>query len=233
MKLFYDLHIHSCVSPCGDDEMTPNNIVNMAYIKGLDVISVTDHNTVANVEVVSQLAKKRGLLFIPGIEVQTKEEVHILCYFPRTDLIGLFDSELASFRTPIKNNSKIFGNQWIMDEEDAIVGEVEHALIMSLNISIEALEKLVKKYKGVIVPAHVNKLANSILVNLGFIPNDLDIHTVEIHDKSPLNENLVKGYKQIFNSDAHYLKDIHEPMQTFDLYEKSCEAVIDYLAGKV
>ena len=81
MKFYYDLHIHSSLSPCADDDMTPNNIVNMALIKGLDVISLTDHNSTKNVEAVHELCQHKGIKFIPGIEVQTKEEVHVLCYF--------------------------------------------------------------------------------------------------------------------------------------------------------
>lgn len=233
MELTYDLHIHSCLSPCGDDEMTPNNIVNMAYIKGLDIISVTDHNTAGNVEVVDQLAKNLGLLLIPGMEIQTKEEVHVLCYFPSVDQIKSFESELAPFRSQIRNNPKAFGNQWLMDIEDTIIGEIEVALIMSIDISLDELQKLVIKHSGIIVPAHVNKSSNSILVNLGFIPSELNIHTVEIHEKSALNEKFVFGFRLIYNSDAHYLKDIHEPIHSFNLYEKSCKAVIDYLTGKV
>jgi len=233
VNLFYDLHIHTCLSPCGDDEMTPNNIVNMAFIKGLDVIAVTDHNSAGNVEVVDFLAKKLGILLIPGMEIQTKEEVHVLCYFPSIKNIKLFEAELARYKTNIKNNAKIFGNQWLMDAEDQVIEEVDIALMMSINISLEDLKKMVVQFGGVIVPAHVNKSSNSIIVNLGFIPSELNVHTVEIHEKSPLNANLLSGFKSIFNSDAHYLKDIHEPIHSFELETKSCEAVIDYLAGKV
>lgn len=81
MKFAVDLHIHSALSPCGDEDMTPNNIVNMALIKGLDIIAVTDHNSAANLPAILEVGKKQGLMIVPGIEVQTKEEVHIICLF--------------------------------------------------------------------------------------------------------------------------------------------------------
>ncbi|HAS74286.1 MAG TPA: phosphoesterase, partial [Clostridiales bacterium UBA8960] len=145
--------------------MTPNNIVNMAFIKGLDIIAVTDHNACHHSRAIDALASKLGILAIPGMEVQTKEEVHMLCYFPTVDLLEAFDASLMPKKAKIKNNIKIFGNQSILDENDALIGEVEDALIMSINISIEELVALVETFKGALVPAHVNKSSNSILAN--------------------------------------------------------------------
>lgn len=231
MNITYDLHIHSCLSPCGHEDMTPNNIVNMAYIKGLDAIAVTDHNTCAHVRVVSEIARPLGLIVVPGMEVQTREEVHVLCYFPSVEAIEAFDVSLSHWKTPVKNNIKAFGNQTLMNSEDAIVGEVDIALILSVDITINDLVELVNQYKGVIVPAHVNKSANSILMNLGFIPPDLNISTVEIHEKSELNERFLKGFRRIVNSDAHFLEMIHEPEYTMTTESKSIQSIIDYLSG--
>ena len=100
MNYTYDLHIHSCLSPCGDDEMTPNNIVNMAFIKGLDIIAITDHNACSHVRIAPEIAEALGILFVPGMEVQTREEVHILCYFRQVDAIEAFDRELSKFKSP-------------------------------------------------------------------------------------------------------------------------------------
>lgn len=232
MNIAYDLHIHSCLSPCGHEDMTPNNIVNMAYIKGLDAIAVTDHNTCAHVRVVSEIAKPLGLVVVPGMEVQTREEVHVLCYFPTVDAVEAFDVALSQWKTSIKNNIKAFGQQTIMNSEDTVVGEVEIALIMSVDITINDLVDLVNQYEGVVVPAHVNKSSNSILMNLGFIPIDLNITTIEIHEKSELNDRFIKGFKRIVNSDAHYLEMIHEPEHTMNVESKSVQSIIDYLSGR-
>ncbi|MCA0384651.1 MAG: PHP domain-containing protein [Firmicutes bacterium] len=232
MNITYDLHIHSCLSPCGHEDMTPNNIVNMAYIKGLDAIAVTDHNACAHVRVVSELATPLGLIVVPGMEVQTREEVHVLCYFPTVEAIEAFDLALSKWKTTIKNNVKAFGHQTLMNHEDKVIGEVEIALILSVDITINDLIDLVNQYKGVVVPAHVNKSANSILMNLGFIPQDLNISTVEIYEKSDLNDRLLKGFRRIMNSDAHYLEMIHEPEYTMTTESKSIQSIIDYLSGK-
>jgi len=228
----YDLHIHSCLSPCGDDEMTPNNIVNMAFIKGLDIIAITDHNACSHVRIASEIAEALGILFVPGMEVQTREEVHILCFFRHVDAIEAFDKELTKFKSPIPNNSKVFGHQLIMDKDDHVVAEYPNALILSVDLSLEELDQLVRSNDGVIVPAHVNKSSNSMIVNLGFIPQDLKITCVEVYAKNSIDEKTVLGYKRIQNSDAHYLVDISEPVHEIELYEKSCNAVIDYFLGK-
>lgn len=232
MKCAYDLHIHSCLSPCGSDDMTPNNIVNMAYIKGLDIISVTDHNACKHAGVLKKLSDALGILFIPGMEVQTREEVHMLCYFPTVEAIEAFDAQLEAFKSKMPNNPKVFGNQIILDEHDVQIGEITNALILSVELSIEELEAMVLSYEGAIVPAHINKSSNSLLVNLGFIPSDLKISCVEIHEKSPINDKLLGRYKRLYNSDAHYLENIQERIHTLDIKEKTSRALIDYLMGK-
>lgn len=232
MKLSYDLHIHSCVSPCGNEDMTPNNIVNMAYIKGLDIISVTDHNTSVHAAVIDKLASRLGILAIPGMEVQTREEVHILCYFPSVELIEKFDNKLTMYKSRLANNRKIFGAQPILDENDEAIGEIDIALIMSVDMELEGLFELVSEFSGVMVPAHVNKNANSILSNLGFIPPDMPIQCIEVHERTPVNERLLGSYKRLFNSDAHYLESINEAINFLDLKEKTVIALMDYLSGK-
>ena len=233
MKLYYDLHIHSCLSPCGSEDMTPNNIVGMAHIKGLDIIAVTDHNACDNLVAIAQVAEKFDILLVPGMEIQTKEEVHVLCYFRSlSDLLG-FNEVLAAYRTPILNKPKLFGHQLILNDNDEQTGEELRALMMSVDLSIEAVKVLVEKHFGCVGPAHINKASNSILVNLGFIPESLGFKTVEVHLNSPISEGLTKDFQVIYNSDAHYLEQISEPIHSMDLSERSCSAVIDYLLGKV
>lgn len=232
MKCTYDLHIHSCLSPCGSDDMTPNNIVNMAFVKGLDIISVTDHNACKHARVLKELSDVLGILFIPGMEVQTREEVHILCYFPSVEAIEAFDENLEMYKSKISNNTKVFGNQLILDGNDVKIGEISNALILSVELSIEELEEMVLKYEGAMVPAHINKSSNSLIVNLGFIPSELRISCIEIHEKSPINEKLLGNYKRLYNSDAHYLENIQEPIHMVEIKEKTSQAVIDFLTGK-
>ncbi len=232
MKLYYDLHIHSCLSPCGDDDMTPNNILNMSLLKELDVIAVTDHNTGKNVRAIMELSKDFDLLLIPGMEVQTREEVHMLCYFQSVEALEAFEKALDAKRFEIPNRPDHFGNQLILDKEDHLVEVYPYALIMSIDISVEHLIALCKEHGGVCVPAHVNKSANSILANLGFIPKELGIKTIEIHRKSPVNETLIDGYQRIYNSDAHYLEHISERENVVDVASKDILSILKYLSGE-
>lgn len=229
MKLFYDLHIHSCLSPCGSDEMTPNNIVNMAYLKGLNIIAVTDHNTGKNCDVIARLAEKMDILVVPGMEIQTKEEVHILCYFPHLDALNAFEIELDQHRIQIHNRPEKFGDQWVMDKDDNKLEDYPLALILSVNISLDQLNILVEKFGGVIVPAHVNKSSNSMLSNLGFIPETMDLKFVEVFMNAPVPKSIQDQYGVLINSDAHSLGQINEPENSMELKEKTVNAVIEFL----
>ncbi|WP_069649210.1 PHP domain-containing protein [Caloranaerobacter ferrireducens] len=233
MRLSYDLHIHSVLSPCGDKDMTPNNIVNMAYIKGLDIISVTDHNTMENVEAVMKVAKKRDILVIPGIEVTTKEEVHVLCYFRNIEDGMEFQDFIYRGLPDIKNNEKLFGSQLLMDEDDNIIGKIDKFLLNSTKYTIKEINDFVNKLNGALVPAHVDKKSYSILANLGFIPDELNIKTVEVSSDyfSLSTDTLINldRYNVLKNSDAHYLGDINEPIVFLDIERKNINFLIEYL----
>lgn len=226
MKFYYDLHIHSDLSPCAHSHMTPNNIVNMSYIKGLNIISVTDHNSTKNLPAVMRAGNDK-IEIIPGIEVTTKEEVHVLCYFRNLNEAVEFGDMIYESLPDIKNNPELFGPQNIYDEHDEITGNLDKLLLSASKYSLKELELMTKEYRGVIVPAHINKKSNSILEILGFIPGNLEIACIEIYNKSYIDENLLKKYRVLRNSDAHMLTDISEPVNYMDL--KSLDDLFDYL----
>ena len=171
--LSYDLHIHSCLSPCGDDDMTPGNIVGMTAIKGLDVIAVTDHNSCRNCPAVMKLAAQYGILAIPGMELTTAEEVHAVCLFPELSAALEFDRFVYEKLIKFPNREDIFGKQQIMNEEDICIGTEPNLLINSTTLSFDELWDIVAgQYGGVMIPAHIDKNANSLLSNLGFVPPD-------------------------------------------------------------
>ncbi|SHE96639.1 PHP domain-containing protein [Caloramator proteoclasticus] len=215
MKLYYDFHIHTGLSPCADDDMTPNNIVNMAKIKELDVIAITDHNSCKNVEACLKVAEKVGMLVIPGMELQTKEEVHVLCLFKDLDSALCFQEFVYNRLPNIKNKPDIFGNQIIFNENDEIVGYEEKLLLNSADITIDEAFYRVKELGGQFIPAHIDKDTYSIISNLGFIPDYLDIKTLEYSSYEKINKlinsKLLKNtYILIKNSDAHNLGQISE-----------------------
>ncbi len=214
--LYYDFHIHSALSPCGDEDMTPNNIVNMAAISGLDAIAVSDHNSVKNVRAAMEVGKSVGVAVIAGMEVETEEEVHILTLYPSPDAAEAAAAEVYKALPDIKNRPEIFGRQLIMDAEDNITGIEEKLLISPAAMSVNRLFDVVKSVGGLFIPAHVDRHSYSVLTNLGFIPDDLDIRRIEVSKSTAdLAAYLdgrpeLKKYEIMRNSDAHYLADISQ-----------------------
>jgi 3',5'-nucleoside bisphosphate phosphatase len=215
MKLKADLHIHTALSPCGDNDMTPNNIVNMAKLKGLQAIAITDHNCIENVVACMEVGSREGLIVIPGMELQTKEEVHVICLFTTIEQAIGFQSFVYENLPDLSNNEKIFGEQFIIDDKDNIIGKNKRLLLTSTNISLDDAFYKVTSLGGVFIPAHIDKSANGIIENLGFIPDYLDIRTLEYRSLEKVNSFIKAGilknkYRLIKSSDAHYLEDILE-----------------------
>jgi len=230
MKFFYDFHIHSDLSPCGDKDMTPNNIVNMAYIKGLNMIAVTDHNTIENYKAIEKIAQGLGILVVPGIEINTKEEVHILSYYKDYKSAKAVSDLIYESLPNIFNKSDIFGEQNIYNENDEIIGRLDKLLISASKYSIGEICTIVNKYNGVIVPAHINKKSNGILGVLGFFPTDINFEFIEIsksHELGERNKKMVMNYKKLVSSDAHILENISEPINYINL--EKLEDIYSYL----
>lgn len=237
MELFYDLHIHSCLSPCGDDDMTPANIVGMAALKGLDIIAVTDHNSCKNCPAVMELAAEYGLLAIPGMELTTAEEIHVVCLFATLAQAMAFDEYVYAHLFAIPNKEHIFGKQQICDAQDNCIGTEPMLLINSTSISIDVLYPLLRSFQGVMIPAHIEKNANSLLFNLGFVPPDSQFVVVEVKDTAQIptlcaQNPYLAGCNVISNSDAHYLQDIKEPRETLTIPEKTIQAVLEALQNR-
>lgn len=227
MKCFYDLHIHSDLSPCSNSDMTPNNIVNMCCIKGLSIISVTDHNTAGNILPVARLGEKANIMVVPGIEVTTREEVHVLCYFRNVDDAVIFGKMVYDSLPNVCNNAAIFGEQNIYDECDEITGQLTKLLLNATSYSINEVCSMVKSCGGIMVPAHINKKSNSILSVLGFMPKNLQIDFVEVYQKAETDKRFTEGYGIFYNSDAHQLTDISEAVNFIEL--DSVEEIFKYM----
>lgn len=228
MKLFYDFHIHTCLSPCGDMDMTPNNIVNMARLKGLDAIAITDHNTCGNAGACMACAAGTGLLVIPGLEVETAEEVHMVCLFPTLQAAQEMERQVRAALPAIPNRVEIFGQQCYMDADDHIIGDEDNLLVTATQLSVGEVVQAVRQLGGAVYPAHVDKDSYSILSNLGAIPPELGFCCVEVHNlqKRDAIAAQIAPYRVLHSSDAHYLWDIAEPEQTISVAEKSISAVL-------
>ncbi len=208
-----DLHIHSALSPCANDDMSPNNIVNMALIAGLDCISVTDHNSLKQQKIMKQVADRIGIHYIYGVEVQTVEDVHIIAYFREENDIETFQSVLNEHLLPIQNDVNYFGNQFLFNEWDEVISHEEVLLIQSLDLSIDELEVQIHRCHGLMCLAHVCDKANSILTQLGFINENLQFDMIEVKNQAQKKHVIemhpwIKDPFWIVNSDAHFLQDI-------------------------
>lgn len=221
-RVYYDLHIHSCLSPCGDNDMTPGNIAGMAMLKGLNLVAVTDHNSTLNCPAFFEFATELGLIAIAGAEVTTAEDIHVLTLFESLEGAMDFNSLLEKRRfNVVKNNPNIFGNQFVVNAKDDVIRDEETLLINSVDISVDDIYKEVKKYSGVAIPAHIDKESNGIVSVLGTIP-DCGFSTFEIFDRNKKDEflnrfSVLNNARFVSNSDAHYLWDINEKVNHFDI----------------
>ena len=234
MKAYVDLHIHTALSPCGDEDMTPNNIVNMAKIKELDAIAITDHNSLENAGACIEAGKKHDLLVIPGMEVQTKEDVHVVCLFTNLDSALEFQKKIFASLPDMENNEEILGKQILYDNMDNITGINKKLLLTATSISFDELYYIVTFLKGAFIPAHIDREAYSAVYNLGFLPDYLDIKTVEYNSYERLKALIKSGilkdrYNYIKSSDAHYLQDILERVSFIDIDNLTAVSIIKKL----
>lgn len=214
--MFYDLHIHSALSPCGEDSMTVNNIVNMAMIKELDLIAITDHNSLRQLDHLKEIAHHK-IRFIYGVELQTKEEIHVLAYFKDDKYLKEVQAWIDKHLIYIENVPEFFGNQLILDKNDEIKEIEKRLLLSSLDLSIDEVCRTIHRFHGIVVLAHVLDKRYSIFENLGFIPENLEYDGIEV--KSAKQEEMVrlktpylKDVIFFHSSDAHQLIDISEPL---------------------
>lgn len=232
MKLKVDLHMHSCLSPCGDDDMTPNNIVNMAWLNGLDAIAVSDHNTARNLPAVKAAADARGVVLLPALEVTTREEVHVLCYFQTVGQALAFDRWVYERLPPVRNVPRFFGRQLLMDADDEVTAQEERLLLSAVDAGIEEVARTAAQMGGVAVPAHINRGANGILTNLGFIPEEPGFCAVEVAPQSPAPAADLSRYTVLYASDAHRLEDISQEGHRLEAGERSAIAIFESITRR-
>ena len=228
-KYYYDLHIHSCLSPCGDDESTPNNIAGMATLSELDIVALTDHNTCKNCPAFFKAAEKYGIIPIAGMELTSAEDIHVVCLFETLEAALLFDKFIYTKRILIKNRPEFFGEQLILDENEQILAKEEFLLSNATSLSIEEILPVVKDFGGVAYPAHIDREANGIVAILGTIPSDTKYKLFELNDRQKASEMSalygIPNENFIVSSDAHSLDTIRDKENYFTLHEGDCDSV--------
>lgn len=208
-----DLHIHSVLSPCGELEMSPANIIAEAQVQKLDMIAITDHNSTRQVKVIREMGRQVGIKVLYGAEVTTREDVHVLCLFRNNEMATSFQSFLDENLPDIKNKEDLFGFQVAVDEEEHIIHNEKRLLISAIDKSISELEKVVHEIEGLFIPAHVDRRAYGLYSILGMLPKDLKVDALEFSNR--MREIALKkmypetnDFTLLTSSDAHRINDI-------------------------
>jgi PHP family Zn ribbon phosphoesterase len=218
-----DLHVHTCLSPCADEEMSPRNIVRTALDTSVDIIAVTDHNSGKNARAVMAAAADLPITVIAGMEVQSREEVHLLSFFKSIEILEEWDAFIYEHLPDVRNDPGVFGYQPIVDTEGYVLRFEEKLLINSLDLSLEEVVKGVADRDGICIPAHVDREAFSIIGQLGYIPPDLPLAAVEITGAQ--RDVVPERYEVVTASDAHFLREVGTKRTLFLLETPTLEEI--------
>lgn len=219
--------------------MTPHNIVGLAKIMELDVIAITDHNAVGNCKAAMEVGKELEILVLPGMELSTSEEVHMVCLFPTLEAGLAFEASMIKNSHFFDNEPEVFGEQLIMDSQDKILGEEKRLLIGSSGISIDEAPSMVREFGGICYPAHIDRSSNSVISNLGMIDPSMDFNHVEIQDynatQSLIDQHPILKEKTImYSSDAHYLENFAKMEHHYiKVEELSPKGIFDWFNNKI
>jgi PHP family Zn ribbon phosphoesterase len=209
MKYYYDLHIHSTLSACADVLMTPNNILNMASLKGLDIIAVTDHNSTKQLAIIHEIAKSYDFLIIPGVEISVYEGYHVLCYFKHLKDALAFDDYLDENANHTLYNTEKYGEQIITNIYDEAVETVDYLLSNPLKRTLLEVMEALKPYEHLLFYAHVDRNRQSGLKDV----HQIKLHGIEISkqaDDDFIERHQLSHMKCLYNSDSHELVDLFE-----------------------
>ncbi len=207
-----ELHLHTVVSPCAEVEMIPPLIVAEALERGINLLAVTDHNTGANAGAVQKAAAGTDLAVWPGMELQTREEVHLLCLFDTLEQLAAWQEQVDRVMPALENNVDFFGEQFVVDETGDFIRRENRLLLTSANISLDEAVRRVTALGGLVIPAHVNRTAFSLIANLGFVPPDVPFEALEIsRHLTPAEARQkfpqLKKYPLLQNGDVHRLDE--------------------------
>lgn len=208
-----DLHIHTLLSPCAQLEMTPEAVIDRAIAQGIDVIAITDHNSCGNVKAFVEKGREKGLIVVPGMELQTEEDIHLLCLFDLVEQALAFEKSLEPYHPPTIPGMKKLGDQWKVDKEGRFLSEETRMLLSGMQLSVDQAVEFVHLHGGICIAAHVDRPAYSVYAVFGMLPSNIPFDGIELTCHLPRNPALLKqiedlGYRYITSSDAHMLDQI-------------------------
>jgi hypothetical protein len=211
-----DLHVHTVLSPCADVEMIPPLIVQKALECKIDLIAITDHNASANVRAVQTAAVGTQLTVLPGMEVQSREDVHLLALFESLDTLECWQREVDEYLPNLKNQAEFFGEQFVVDETGAFIRTEERLLSTSTRLSIDEIFERVHALGGIVIPAHVERTSYGLLPTLGLISETWHVSALEISrntspEKISITFPALRQYPLIQGGDVHRLDEFLGP----------------------
>ena len=207
-----DLHVHTCLSPCGSLEMSPLRIVETAIAQGLDAIAVTDHNSTLQCPEIQALGEKRGLMVFAGVEVTTREEAHCVALFGADEARAAFQEYLDAHLPPVPNDPERFGDQVWVNSGNEILGEAPYLLLSALDQSVGQIAAYVNQLGGLFVAAHIERPSFSLISQLGFIDASLPLDAIEYNNRERF-EQLTGGHKYLKRYTWYTASDAHYPDQ--------------------
>ncbi len=221
-RFYYDFHMHSCLSPCAENDMTPHNIAGMGSLAGLDVMALTDHNSCKNCPAFFEAAPVYGVIPVAGMELTTAEDIHVVCLFETLESALAFDEAVDQRRMKVPNNVRIFGDQLILNGSDEEIGTEAYYLPAAADITVDDAPAFAARYGGVAYPAHVDRESNGVIAALGTFPDTPGYLNAEFYDQTKR-----EGYMELYpilrekrilvSSDAHRLTAIRDKSVWFDL----------------
>ena len=231
-----DLHIHSCLSPCSDWDMSPRKIVQKSLEQHLDLIAICDHNTAENVAAASREGIRQGIAVLPGMEICSREEVHLVTLFNSIE-DTLKMQEYVYAHLPGENQPEVFGHQVVADEHDHVLGENPRLLIGATQLNLLDIVEQTHTLGGICISSHVDRPSYSLIGQLGFIPEDLHLDAVEVSyrvplEKAPVEVAGINEYPCVTSSDAHFLNDIGKVWTEFILDAPTLEEIRLALTGE-
>ena len=209
----YDLHIHSCLSPCADRSMTPSTIAGLCALNGAELIAIADHNSALNLPAAELCCNAYGIRLLPALEANTAEEIHLLCYFPTVRAALAMGDALYESLPEFDWDPEIWGPQWVMNEDDIIISQPKKLLTAAAGLTLEETARLCRDLGGIPVPAHIDRDSYSLLSVLGLWPRQPDFALAELYDPgkaAPLTHagRIPPGLPVLTGSDAHSLETL-------------------------
>ena len=215
-----DLHIHTCLSPCADLTMSPRRIVEKAVEKGLDMIAVCDHNSAENARAAAAAGKQYQVTVIPGMEITSSEEVHLLALFDQPATLLKLQATVYKHLPTGKNREDIFGEQIIANEWDEVDGFNQRLLMSAVSLTLKELVEKIHRLGGLAILAHIDREVFGVFGQLGFLPENLEPDALEISAQITPTQAVaqfpgIETYTLISSSDAHGLEEIGKRTTTF------------------